>query len=118
MRAAAILILFLAGSGTGVDEADRTPAACPTTGDWVAVFTLKREIWLCRHGSVVGRIPVALGRGGTGKRRTGDRRFWPENAALRPRAPPNTPPGRCIPGESERHRTSAGIRIQLLSLFR
>jgi murein L,D-transpeptidase YafK len=74
MRAAVVLILLLAGSGAGADEADRAPAACPTTGDWVAVFTLKREIWLCRHGSVAGRIPVALGRGGTGKRRAGDHR--------------------------------------------
>lgn len=74
MRIAAILILLLAGSSAQAEEPDRTPAACPVTGDWVAVFTLKREIWLCRHGSEVGRIPVALGRGGNGKLRTGDHR--------------------------------------------
>ena len=74
MSATAILALVLATGTAGVEEIDMTPAACPTTGDVVAVFTRKREIWLCRHGSEVGRIPVALGRGGNGKKRTGDHR--------------------------------------------
>jgi murein L,D-transpeptidase YafK len=74
MSATAILALILATGTAGVEEIDMTPAVCPTTGDVVAVFTRKREIWLCRHGSEVGRIPVALGRGGNGKKRTGDHR--------------------------------------------
>jgi hypothetical protein len=74
MNATAILALILATGAAGVEETVPASAACPVTGDWVAVFTLKREIWLCRHGSEVGRIPVALGRGGNGKLRAGDHR--------------------------------------------
>ena len=74
MLATAILAMVLTSGSVGVEETDPAPAACPTTGDVVAVFTRKREIWLCRHGSEVGRIPVALGRGGNGKTRTGDHR--------------------------------------------
>jgi murein L,D-transpeptidase YafK len=76
MLATTLLAMAVAlASGDAVAaEIDQTPSTCPTTGDVVAVFTRKREIWLCRHGSEVGRIPVALGRGGTGKRRTGDHR--------------------------------------------
>ena len=74
MNATAILALILATGAAGVEEAVPAPPACPTTGDVVAVFTRKREVWLCRHGSEVGRIPVALGRGGNGKKHAGDRR--------------------------------------------
>lgn len=74
MFATAILALALAVGDAGAEEIDRTPAACPATGDVVAVFTRKRELWLCRHGSEVGRIRVALGRGGNGKKKTGDSR--------------------------------------------
>lgn len=74
MFATFVLALVLAIGDAGGEELDLAPAACPVTGDVVAVFTRKREIWLCRHGSEVGRIPVALGRGGNGKKRTGDHR--------------------------------------------
>jgi murein L,D-transpeptidase YafK len=74
MFATTILALVLATGDADAPEIDQAPAACPTTGDVVAVFTRKREIWLCRHGSEVGRIPVALGRGGNGKKRSGDHR--------------------------------------------
>ncbi len=74
MFATTLLTLALAAGDAMAEEIDQTPSTCPTTGDVVAVFTRKREIWLCRHGSLVGRIPVALGRGGNGKRRTGDNR--------------------------------------------
>jgi murein L,D-transpeptidase YafK len=74
MVATAILALVVAAGVVAGEEVDPAPASCPTTGDVVAVFTRKREIWLCRHGSEVGRIPVALGRGGNGKTRSGDNR--------------------------------------------
>jgi murein L,D-transpeptidase YafK len=74
MFATFVLALVVAAGDAGGEGIDQAPAACPATGDVVAVFTRKREIWLCRHGSEVGRIPVALGRGGNGKKRTGDHR--------------------------------------------
>ena len=41
----------------------------------VAVFTRKREIWLCQQRpEPLARIQVALGRGGNGKKKTGDHR--------------------------------------------
>jgi murein L,D-transpeptidase YafK len=73
MRAAALLALLLAGTA-GAEEIDQTRSACPRTGDFVAVFTRKRELWLCRSGVEIARIPVALGRGGNDKRRSGDHR--------------------------------------------
>jgi murein L,D-transpeptidase YafK len=38
----------------------------------VAVRTATHELTLCSAGVAVGRFPVALGRGGTGKRQAGD----------------------------------------------
>jgi len=73
-RSLAILALLLGAAGAGAEEVDQTPSACPEHGNVVAVFTRKREIWLCRRGTEVARIPVALGRGGNGKQRVGDNR--------------------------------------------
>ncbi len=73
MRAAALLALLLAGNPTPQDV-DTSPSACPPTGDVVAVFTRKRELWLCRGGVETARIRIALGRAGNGKRRAGDNR--------------------------------------------
>jgi murein L,D-transpeptidase YafK len=77
MNGLAILALILASGAPAGDvsgEIDQSPSACPPTGDVVAVFTRKREIWLCRRGVETARIPVAIGRGGAGKKRAGDRR--------------------------------------------
>jgi murein L,D-transpeptidase YafK len=73
MRAAAFLALLLAGAALA-EDVDQSPSACPRTGDVVAVFTRKRELWLCRGGVEIARIRVALGRGGNGKHRSGDQR--------------------------------------------
>ncbi len=74
MPLAPFLALLLAASAPAPDEIDQAPSACPPVGDVVAVFTRKREIWLCRSGEPMARIAVALGRGGNGKRRSGDHR--------------------------------------------
>jgi murein L,D-transpeptidase YafK len=74
MHGALLLALLVVGAGPPAEEIDQTPSACPETGSVVAVFTRKREIWLCRDGVATARYPIALGRGGTGKRRTGDHR--------------------------------------------
>jgi murein L,D-transpeptidase YafK len=78
MNGLAILVLILAASappaGDGSEAIDQSPSACPPAGDVVAVFTRKREIWLCRRGVETARIPVAIGRGGAGKKRAGDHR--------------------------------------------
>jgi murein L,D-transpeptidase YafK len=73
MHPAALLVLLAAGS-TGTPENERSRPACPPEGDVVAVFTQKRELWLCRSGVETARVRIALGRGGNGKRRKGDRR--------------------------------------------
>ncbi len=51
-----------------------SPARCPEKGDAVAVFTTKRELWLCVDGKEAARYEVALGQAGPGKRKQGDRR--------------------------------------------
>jgi murein L,D-transpeptidase YafK len=47
---------------------------CPPSGDAVVVVAASRELWLCERGVPAVRFAVALGRGGVGKRRQGDRR--------------------------------------------
>ncbi len=76
MRAVALLALLALplGGPALADEVDVSRASCPPSGDFVAVFTRKRELWLCREGVETARIPIALGRGGNGKRRLGDGR--------------------------------------------
>jgi hypothetical protein len=49
-------------------------ARCPEKGDAVAVFTTKRELWLCVDGKEAARYEVSLGQAGPGKRKQGDRR--------------------------------------------
>ncbi|MEI7706396.1 MAG: L,D-transpeptidase family protein [Deltaproteobacteria bacterium] len=66
MLAAVTLALLLA--------ADPARPACPASGMVVAIFTLQRQLWLCRDGVETARIPVALGRGGSDKYRKGDGR--------------------------------------------
>jgi murein L,D-transpeptidase YafK len=73
MRPAALIALLVAGAA-GAQEIDRARPACPPTGDVVAVFTLKRELWLCRSGVETARVRIALGRGDGEKRRSGDGR--------------------------------------------
>ncbi len=51
-----------------------SPARCPEKGDAIAVFTMKRELWLCVDGKEAARYEVALGQAGPGKRKQGDRR--------------------------------------------
>ncbi len=53
---------------------DLGPAACPRSGDAIVVHTAGRTLWLCASGAPAARFPIALGRGGTGKRRRGDAR--------------------------------------------
>ncbi len=53
---------------------EATPARCPEKGDAIAVFTTKRELWLCVDGKEAARFEVALGQAGPGKRKQGDRR--------------------------------------------
>jgi hypothetical protein len=78
MNRLALLALILAAgappAGADPGEIDQSPSACPPGGDVVAVFTRKREIWLCRRGVEMARIPGAIGRGGAGKKRAGDHR--------------------------------------------
>ncbi len=73
MRTVALLVLLAAGTA-GAMEIDQSRATCPPSGDVVAVFTRKRELWLCREGVETARVRIALGRGGNGKSRHGDRR--------------------------------------------
>jgi murein L,D-transpeptidase YafK len=73
MCAAALLAILLSGSAAA-EEVDVTRAACPPSGNVIAVFTLKRELWMCREGVETARIRIALGRGGNGKQRSGDHR--------------------------------------------
>ena len=69
-----ILLAIALPADARPEEIDQSLSACPPGGDVVAVFTRKREIWLCRDGVDTARIPIALGRGGPGKRRAGDNR--------------------------------------------
>ncbi len=46
--------------------------ACAGKGSVVHVKTSARELFLCLHGRVAERLPVALGSGGVGKKREGD----------------------------------------------
>ena len=74
MSAPLLLALALAAGNVAPEPVDQSPSACPATGNVVAVFSRKREVWLCRDGTAAARFPVALGQAGTGKRRAGDRR--------------------------------------------
>jgi murein L,D-transpeptidase YafK len=49
-------------------------AVCVTDERLVVVETRTHTLWLCDERSAVGRFRVALGRGGLGKSRAGDRR--------------------------------------------
>jgi len=77
-----VLLTLLLAAGTApaasdtasLEEIDQSPSRCPEDGDVVAVFTRKREIWLCSRGEPLARIQVALGRGGKGKKKAGDHR--------------------------------------------
>jgi murein L,D-transpeptidase YafK len=72
--AGAALALLLAGleGAPAAPRADAMP--CPPVENVVAVFGRTHELYLCRAGAVEARMLVALGRGGMGKRRTGDGR--------------------------------------------
>jgi hypothetical protein len=69
LRAALAVFLLLA-------PAPRRPELdpCPPVGAEVVVDTRRRGLWLCESGHAVDRFPVAIGRGGPGKRRRGDLR--------------------------------------------
>src|SRR5512138_796669 len=62
----------------GFDERPPDPAGyanpCPASGSVVAVFSRTHELYLCRAGVPHARIRVALGRGGMGKQRAGDKK--------------------------------------------
>lgn len=68
----AILALLVAGFDDGPSDPAGYRNPCPATGSVVAVFSRTHELYLCRAGVPHARIRVALGRGGMGKRRTGD----------------------------------------------
>lgn len=48
--------------------------ACTTSDAQLVVLTRDRRLWLCDEGRAVASYPVALGRGGLGKRARGDNR--------------------------------------------
>jgi hypothetical protein len=47
---------------------------CPSSGAVVSVLTRVHQLWLCVEGFALARFPIALGRGGVGKREQGDER--------------------------------------------
>jgi lipoprotein-anchoring transpeptidase ErfK/SrfK len=60
------------GAGTPVAVEDRGGREQDGAADLVVVESDRSEIVMLREGSEIGRFPVALGRGGVGKRRRGD----------------------------------------------
>ena len=70
----AALALLAAGFGEGPPDPAGYRNPCPATGSAVAVFSRTHELYLCREGVPHARIRVALGRGGMGKRRAGDKK--------------------------------------------
>ncbi len=66
-------LVLLAVSAHGSDD---LPGAspCPPARDAIVVLTGARALWLCAAGAPAARFPVAIGRGGVGKRHRGDGR--------------------------------------------
>ena len=69
VRAAAAVLLVLAPAPRPPE-----PGPCPDGATEVVVDTRLRGLWLCESGRAVERFPVAIGRGGPGKRQQGDLR--------------------------------------------
>jgi hypothetical protein len=74
LRLLAGCLLLLAGPAARGEAPPGYANPCPARGAVIAVFSRTHELYLCRDGELSGRILVALGRGGIGKRRRGDRR--------------------------------------------
>ena len=51
-----------------------SPASCRGEGTGILVETAEHRLVLCENDTVTGQFAVALGRGGTGKTREGDRK--------------------------------------------
>ncbi len=113
-RAIATLALLAAG-GVRADEVAAAPS-CPRKGDVVAVLTGKRQIWLCRDGAPQATFPVALGAGGLGKRRKGDKRTPTGTYALGSPRPSKRfgtfiPIAYPTPGQAARGHTGGAVGI-------
>ena len=67
-----LLALLAVAGPAAADEVAASP--CPPAGDTIVVVTDARALWLCAGGAPAARFPVALGRGGFGKRHRGDGR--------------------------------------------
>lgn len=65
---AALLPIFILGTA----RAEAEP--CPESGRSLVVHTTSRKLLFCEGGAVVQAFDVALGQGGVGKTREGDRR--------------------------------------------
>jgi murein L,D-transpeptidase YafK len=72
MRAAALLFLVALGCGRTGEASTRT--SCAVRGHVVLVDAKTRTLSLCSEGRALESFRVALGRGGVGKAREGDRR--------------------------------------------
>ena len=69
LRAAVVVLLALSPA-----PCRSGPAPCPASGAEVVADTRRHGLWLCESGLAVERFPVAVGRGGPGKRQRGDLR--------------------------------------------
>jgi murein L,D-transpeptidase YafK len=74
LRVLALWGLALAAGATPASPSADAAPPCPRAGDTVVVLTGSHELWLCTDGGAAARYPVAIGRGGAGKRRRGDGR--------------------------------------------
>lgn len=82
----------------------------------VAVITEMRQVWLCRDGTPQAAFPVALGAGGLGKRRKGDKRTPTGTYALGAPRPSKRfgtfiPIAYPTPGQAARGHTGGAVGI-------
>jgi hypothetical protein len=61
-----------AARAAAISAEDEAP--CPEQGEVIAVDTGRHALWLCSDGVPEARFTIALGRGGVGKRQSGDER--------------------------------------------
>ncbi len=72
MRVRLAPLVLLAAAVASACAGQRPDVACPPAAAVALVETRERRLVLCDGGKRVGTFPVALGRGGTGKRVQGD----------------------------------------------